>query len=144
MRITVNLPLFFLFHVTALAQEPTTVDSLALARQYTQWLYNGEADSLVAHSTAEARASFSTVEDWVQRSSTMTEVFGFEVDLIEETWKLRNGRCEYWRTASFSNLAERVLLRWVLNAQGKIHGANIGPASHPPSVKSETCGRQGA
>lgn len=126
---------------TVHAQEPGTIDSLALARQYTQWLYEGEADSLVAHGSAEARASFLTVEGVVQQSSRVVEMLGFEVDLIEETWKLRSGRCEYWRTASFSNVDEFVLLRWVLNVEGEIDAANIGPASPPPPVDSETCGR---
>lgn len=123
----------------ALGQEPAPVDSLALARQYTLWLYDGQGDSLVAHSSQDARNGFSTAEAWRDRSSQIAEALGFEVGVHEETWKRRNGRCEYWRTVSFSNIVEWVLIRWRLNALGEIVGANIGPAAMAPSVESETC-----
>lgn len=100
---------------SAFAQE-AAVDSLALARQYTEWLYAGEADSLLAHST----------------EGTRTEV-------SEETWKLRNGDCQYWRTAQFSAMDEPLLIRWVLDPRGRIEGLGAGPYTQAPEVESETC-----
>lgn len=49
------------------ASQDAMPDTLSLARQYTMWLYESEADSLVAYSNERARASFSNVETWTQR-----------------------------------------------------------------------------
>ena len=121
------------------AQEETPVDSLALARQYTVWLYGGLADSLIAHSSDGARGGFSTPEGWAQYSQTILDRGGIEVAVIEETWKLRNGQCQYWRTAMFSGMDESLLVRWVLNEEGEIEGVGLGLASQPPMVESEEC-----
>jgi hypothetical protein len=123
----------------AAAQDEAPVDSLALARQYTAWLYDAVADSLVAHSSEAARANFSTPERWAQYSATILERGGFEVEVLEETWKLRNGQCQYWRIASFSGADEPLLVRWVLNEEGQIVAIGLGSASQPPMVESETC-----
>lgn len=121
----------------ALAQD-AAVDSLALARQYTEWLYAGEADSLYAHTTETAREQM-TAEGYAQYSAMIAERAGLEVD-AEETWKLRNGDCQYWRTATVSNMGDDfLLLRWVLTPEGKIEGVGAGPLSQAPPVEAETC-----
>lgn len=123
-------------------EEPSSdgvLDSLALARQYTQWLYTGEADSLAAHATDTAREGFATVEGFTQYSETIASRAGFETDVIEETWKLRNGACQYWRTASFTDVREPMLIRWVLDVEGRIAGLGLGPATQAPPVDAETC-----
>lgn len=125
------------------APAQTEVDSLALARQYTQWLYAGQADSLVRHSTADARESFATVERFVEYGETITERAGFEIDVVEETWKLRGDACQYWRTARFTDTDTPILLRWVLDEAGRITGFGIGSALDPPEVEAETCAPTG-
>ena len=122
---------------SARAQAP--VDSLALARQYTTWLYAGEADSLVAHSTDETRTEAGARDRFVQLSQLIAQRAGFELEVSEETWKLRNGDCQYWRTAQFSALEEPLLIRWVLDPQGRIAGFGAGPYTQAPPVESETC-----
>lgn len=119
--------------------EEAAVDSLALARQYTAWLYDGAADSLIAHSSEAAKESFSTADRWAQYAETILQQGGIEVEVVEETWKLRNGRCQYWRTANFSGMEEALLIRWVLNEEGEIAAVGLGPASQPPMVESEEC-----
>ncbi|HET6616757.1 MAG TPA: hypothetical protein VFH69_02990, partial [Gemmatimonadota bacterium] len=57
----------------------------------------------------------------------------------EETWKLRNGECQYWRTSQFSVMDEPLLIRWVLDPQGRIEGLGAGPLTQAPEVESETC-----
>src|SRR5687767_6260478 len=79
---------------TGRAQAP--VDSLALARQYTTWLYAGEADSLLAHSSDENRNEEGARDRYVQMSQLIAQRAGFELEVSEETWKLRNGDCQYW------------------------------------------------
>ena len=123
---------------TARAQE-STVDSLALARQYTLWLYVGEVDSLLAHSTDEFRDQEAGDPSFARMSGLIAERAGFETEVIEETWKLRNGDCQYWRTAAFSNSDEPLLIRWVLDSAGRIDGIGGGPLSQAPPVEAETC-----
>ncbi|HET6360835.1 MAG TPA: hypothetical protein VFH11_02140 [Gemmatimonadota bacterium] len=122
-----------------LARAQALVDSLALARQYTTWLYAGEADSLVAHSTDETRNDEGARDRYVQLSQLIAQRAGFELEVSEETWKLRNGECQYWRTAQFSAMEEPLLIRWVLDRQGRIAGIGAGPYAEAPPVESETC-----
>ena len=121
----------------ARAQAP--VDSLALARQYTLWLYTAEADSLLAHSTDETRNEEGARDRFLQLSKLIADRAGFELEVSEETWKLRNGDCQYWRTAQFSAVDEPLLIRWVLDPQGRIAGFGAGPYAQAPPVESETC-----
>lgn len=119
-----------------LAQD-AAVDSLALARQYTEWLYAGEADSLFAH-TAEGAREQLTAGRYAETSEMIALRAGVELDM-EETWKLRNGDCQYWRTATFSDLDGPFLLRWVLDPAGRITGLGLGPYAQAPPVDAETC-----
>lgn len=119
------------------AQAP--VDSLALARKYTAWLYEGAADSLVANSTERAREAFSTVEGWHQYSQQISRMAGEELAVIEETWKLRNGDCQYYRLAAFSDTDDFILVRWVLDGDGMIAAIGLSPAEQAPPFDAETC-----
>jgi hypothetical protein len=121
----------------AIAQTP--VDSLALARQYTTWLYAGEADSLVAHSTEETRNQEGAADKYLQMTQLIAQRAGTELEVSEETWKLRNGDCQYWRVAQFSAMEEPLLVRWVLDREGRIDGFGAGPYTQAPPVESETC-----
>ena len=123
----------------AAADAQAPVDSLALARQYTTWLYAGEADSLLAHSTEETRNDEGARDRFLQLSKLIADRAGYELEVSEETWKLRNGDCQYWRTAQFSSVEEPILIRWVLNPAGQIDGFGAGPYSQAPAVESETC-----
>jgi hypothetical protein len=122
----------FLCAVGATATAQAAPDSLALARQYTQWLYAGMADSLVAHMSADAATEPDPRAAWMQRSQMIADRAGLEMQVVEETWKKRNGRWQYWRTARFSGMDEPVLVRWVLNAKGEIDGIGLGPLSQAP------------
>jgi len=115
-------------------QTPQRPDSLALARQYTVWLYTGQVDSLFAHHPADAqhdstlrRRITASVEELALRAGTETSV-------IEEKFVKRNGRTQYWRTAKFSDFAEPLLVRWVLNPDGTIGGIGMGPKSQAPPI----------
>ena len=124
-----------LLPAVARAQE-TPVDSLALARQYTTWLYAGDVDSLRAHSTDEMAAT----GDYARVGQMIAERAGVEIEVSEETWKMRNGQCQYWRTAQFSSMEEPILIRWVLDPQGRIEGLGAVPYTQAPPVEAETCG----
>jgi hypothetical protein len=115
-------------------QAPQRPDSLALARQYTVWLYTGQVDSLFAHHPADdqrdstlRRRITASVEQLALRAGTETSV-------IEEKFVKRNGRTQYWRTAKFSDFAEPLLIRWVMNPDGTIGGIGMGPKSQAPPI----------
>lgn len=137
------LLLFALWPLTVGAQEPAPVDSLALARQYTQWLYDGQADSLLAHSSAWALERYATREEWQRRSEMIAEGLGWETSVLDETWKLVNARCQYWRTAQFTNFPLPFMIRWMLNEGWEIVGLQLSPASEAPAADADTCGGVG-
>lgn len=119
------------------AQAQTTaqsVDSLALARQYTQWFYTGMADSLLAHYDPADSARKGSPEEILQTLDQLTSRAGNEVSVIEEKFVKRNGRTQYWRTAKFDNFEEPILLRWVILPGGYIGGFGLGPLSQAPPI----------
>jgi len=120
---------------SAAAQADTAPDSLALARQWTTWFYAGDVDSLVASyggddDPAERRARYAEI------SLMVAERAGFEMEVIEESWKKRNGQTQYWRTAKFSGMDEPFLIRWIYS-EGKHLGMGLGPASQAPPVDED-------
>ncbi len=117
----------------AAGQAATSVDSLASARQYTRWLYAGQAESLVVHLSDRAKTGeFGRLDFWARSRDMIVERAGLEFAVLDETWKLRNGRWQYWRTAQFSSMNEPLLVRWVLDATGRIDGLGLGPLSQAP------------
>ncbi|MDH3732470.1 MAG: hypothetical protein OEU54_03010 [Gemmatimonadota bacterium] len=132
------LVMFIVGPIAAHAQD-APVDSLALARQYTSWLYAGEADSLVASSTESAREGFSTHSRWTQYAEQISRMAGEEVAVLEESWKLRNGDCQYYRLAAFSDMEDFMVVRWIITKEGRIGGVGVGPAEQTPPFDRESC-----
>ena len=109
-------------------------DTLALARQFTVWLYTGQVDSLFAHHPADAQRD-TTLRTRIRASVDQLALrAGTETAVIEEKFVKRNGRTQYWRTAKFSDFAEPLLVRWVLNPDGTIGGIGMGPLSQAPPI----------
>ncbi len=123
----------------AAAQE-SPVDSLALARQYSAWLWAGEADSLLAHSAGDMRTRYAEPPGYAAVTEMLATRAGTETAVEEETWKLRNGDCQYWRTARVTGMEGLFLMRWILDPSGRITGMGLGPAAQAPPVDAETCG----
>ena len=107
-------------------------DSLALARKFTQWFYAGQADSLFAYSSDETKERMGSPAAWQERADQVAVRAGAETEVIEERFRMRNGRPQYWRTANFSQMSEPFLLRWVIDGEGKITGIGLGPLSQAP------------
>lgn len=116
------------------AQTHQPIDSLALARQYTQWFYAGMADSLLAHYDPADSTNRGTAEDILGALDQLTSRAGNEVSVIEEKFVKRNHRTQYWRTAKFDNMDEPILLRWVILPGGYIGGLGLGPLSQAPPI----------
>ena len=109
-------------------------DSLALARRFTAWFYTGQFDSLMAHHPVEARRDSAVRRRLQQDLDDLSARAGTETAVIEEKFVLRNGRPQYWRTARFSDFAEPLLIRWVINGNGEIVGMGLGPLSQAPPI----------
>jgi len=109
-------------------------DSLALARRFTAWFYGGQFDSLMAHHPVASRGDSTLRSSMAQRFEQLTVRAGTETAVIEEKFVMRNGRPQYWRTARFSDLAEPILLRWVIDGNGEITGMGLGPLSQAPPI----------
>jgi hypothetical protein len=116
---------------------PLPADSMEIARRYTRWLYSAEADSLVAHHSAEGRARPRMKEELVASAAELAARAGTEVSVVEEKFVTRNGRRQYWRTANFSSIGEPMLVRWVINSAGEIEGMGMGPRSQAPPIDPE-------
>ena len=116
---------------TAASQKP---DSLALARQYTVWFYTNQVDSLIAHYSADTRRDTTLRRDSAAQMEQLAWRAGTETGVLEEKFVKRNGRTQYWRTAKFTDFAEPMLLRWVINPDGTIGGIGMGPRSQAPPI----------
>ena len=109
-------------------------DSMEIARKYTQWFYSNNADSLLAHSDAATRARQGARAQYESLIADLASRAGTEKLVIEEKFITRNGARQYWRTAMFSDFAQPLLLRWVINVRGELAGVGLGPASQAPPI----------
>ena len=112
-------------------------DSFDLARKYTQWFYNQQVDSLVAHNSPEARRDPALPARLANSGKELATRAGKELWVTDERFITRNGQRQYWRTATFSGFSEPVLVRWVMNSSGEITGLGLGPKSDAPPIDPE-------
>ena len=116
------------------ASKPMAIDSMALARKWTKWFYDGSVDSLIAAHPAAARTP-ELKESLDRNYLQLTSVGGAEVSVIEEKFIRRNGNTQYWRTANFTEFkAEPLMLRWAVNKNWEIIGIGLNPASQAPPI----------
>ena len=121
----------------ARAQGIQKQDSLALARQYTSWLFSSQVDSLFAHSSDDAKAVVKDAKAFQEPIHELTARAGIEQEVIEEKFVKRHGRIQYWRTARFSGSSEPLTLRFALNERGEITGMSLRPRSATPAVDTK-------
>jgi hypothetical protein len=110
-------------------------DSLAFARQVTQWFLYADVDSLWAHSDTSLQSAYGgNKEVWADQVAQFALQFGQESSLIEERWVQRLGRRQYWRIMKLTESGEPIALRWVLLPGKKVPGFGINPVSALPPV----------
>lgn len=124
--------------VTAAPAAAQTVDSLAIGRKVTDWFYRAQTDSLWAYlsDTADFESRQAFDSGLHEQLATVITRAGFEEELLSEEFVKRNGKYQYWRTAKFSDMAEPLMIRWVL-VNGKIAGMGLNPASQAPARDPE-------
>ena len=118
------------------AQAPARIDSLALSRKWTEWLFDGQIDSLVAAQPPSERTA-QTKESLTQTYNMLTTRGGTELSIVEEKFIKRNGNTQYWRASRYTAfLQEPLVLRWAVNKKWEIIGVGLGPlSSAPPADK---------
>jgi leucyl aminopeptidase len=109
-------------------------DSLAVARQLTSWLYAGQADSLFARHSVDAKATLRNSATLNEPIAELASRAGQEVEVLAERFVRRKGRTQYWRTAKFSDYPEPLLVRIAFNRQGQVVGIGLAPESQAPLV----------
>jgi len=108
-------------------------DSLAVARKYTAWFFTGQADSLWAHQSADAKKN-NTPAQLLATLMQLTGEVGVEDKVIEERFVKRLGKTQYWRTSQFSGGGEPFMVRMVLTPQGEFAGFGFNPRSQAPEI----------
>jgi hypothetical protein len=109
-------------------------DSMELGRKYTTWLYTTQVDSIIAHMDSASRAQPGVAKSIEDGSAQLAMSAGSEVKVLEEKFITRNGNRQYWRKATFSNIAEPFLLRLVINSKGQLMGMGMGFATQAPPI----------
>jgi hypothetical protein len=117
-----------------LSAQDTVIDTMAVGRQATEYFYDGNVDSLWTMLTPAFQEGLGSADELLDRLDMLTERAGDEMELIEESIRMRKGRPQYWRVAEFEMVPEPLLIRWVISPEGKVSGQGLGLASQPPAT----------
>jgi hypothetical protein len=111
---------------------------LELGRRYTQWLYEGQVDSLYARFSPEMRQALPTVQAFSDMRAQIRTQAGDETEVLSERIldpSVAPGMIVYVRTARFANAPMNVNVTVITDAAGIIHGFSVRPA--PPENPTE-------
>jgi hypothetical protein len=109
-----------------------------LGRRYTQWLYEGQVDSLYSKFSPEMRQAIPTVQAFSEMRMQIQTQAGAETGVVSERIldpSTAPGMIVYVRTARFANAPMNVNVTVVTDAAGIIHGFSVRPA--PPENPTE-------
>lgn len=107
---------------------------LDLGKTYTRWFLAGKADSMITAFTAESVEKMGGIDGLRNMMNQVAERAGVETKIVEEKLTRRNGRIQFWHAGLFSEFADdQLVLRWILDADGKISGAGAGPKAQTPA-----------
>jgi hypothetical protein len=109
---------------------------LTLGKQYTGWLFNGRADSLLANATPQAQQGSGGVDGILQQRDRLASRAGNETMVLVEKMTWRRGMPQFWHEAMFDHFEEPLVVRWVMDDKGAIIGMGLGPKSSTPAVDS--------
>ena len=111
-------------------------DSLEAARRYARWFINGQTDSLI---TAMAPGTLEALGGRDRVAATQNELAsrgGAEAAVIEERFVWRLGKRQYWRTVQMTAQEGHLVIRLVLDHDGKFGGYGISSAGNTPPTDS--------
>lgn len=112
-------------------------DSLERGRKFSRWFKESNVDSLWEYIAPTAREGpFASKTALATASNDMQQRAGLFLPITEERFAWRGGNRQYWQAFGASEAPGPVLLRWVLNAEGKVTGLGLGLAADAPPVDS--------
>lgn len=109
-------------------------DSMQLGEKYVGWILDYRADSLWSHFSAEMRENFGSVGDFLDGMGEIHGRIGGQKHVVSRRYWMRNGKPQYWHTATFEKIDEPVVFRVVIEPDGTISGLGFNPESQNPPV----------
>ncbi len=107
-----------------LTADPT---SLLWGRQFTEWFYDGQADSLFSRFDDEMQKGLSK-EDLIKFRDQVAVQAGAETEVLSEEVKEKDGFFNYHREIHVANAGETVVVvYWTIDKDKKIAGFFIKP-----------------
>ncbi|HEU4880677.1 MAG TPA: hypothetical protein VFT45_00490 [Longimicrobium sp.] len=107
---------------------------MVLGRRYTQWLYEGQLDSLYARFSPDMRQALPTVQAFSEMATQIKTQAGDETEVVSERIldpSPEPGMTVYIRSARFSKAPMIVDVTVVTDAAGTIHGFSVRPQRPP-------------
>ena len=122
--------------VVAAPLQAQTADSaqMALGRRYTQWMYEGQADSLWSKFSPEMRQAIPSAQDLEAMRQQIHGQIGDETEVVSERIvepASQPGLIVYVRTARFANAPMEINVTVATDASGMIQGLSVRPAPPP-------------
>lgn len=108
-----------------------------LSRHYTQWLYEGQVDSLWSKFSPEMRAAIPTAQALGEMRTQIQGQAGDETSVVSERIldpSPEPGMTVYVRNARFSVAPMPINVVFVTDSAGIIHGMSLRPAGPPPPL----------
>jgi hypothetical protein len=122
--------------VVAAPLQAQTADSaqMEIGRRYTQWMYEGQADSLWSKFSPEMRQAIPSAQDLEGMRQQIHSQIGDETEVVSERIvepASQPGLIVYVRTARFANAPMEINVTVATDASGMIQGLSVRPASPP-------------
>ncbi len=111
----------------------TDTQWILYGRQITEWFFTGQTDSVLAHSSPDAREHSGGANGLLEARDQLLARVGSETKVISDKMTKRKGNAQYWRESEYENGPEPIVLRFVFNAQAQIIGIGMGPLSQTPA-----------
>ncbi len=112
----------------------TDAEYLALGRKVSDWFFNGQADSMLAHMDSTSRERVGGADGILQQRDQVAARIGTETEVVEDKMTRRKGIPQYWRESKYDNFpAENFVIRFLFDEEGLIVGAGMGPKSQTPA-----------
>lgn len=135
MRSLSCLTLFLLLAALPLGAQPLSGETSALAkgRTFSQWLHDGEVDSLFAVMAPSFREAVGGREGFSDLVAGFAEQAGAEAEVLREAVYEEGGLVNYYRVGRYAGIPS-LTARWVWDASGLILGANLAPTPAPAAT----------
>jgi hypothetical protein len=108
---------------------------IGLGRTYTRWFLHSDADSLAGAMDMGTFLKAGGTTQLVANSQLVSEQAGTERQVLVEKMTRRKGVLQFWHEAEFTKLeaGDPLVIRWLMDAQGKIVGLGLGLKSETPA-----------